>query len=127
MFLFEKIDKNVQINSLFLGNSEIFYLCPRNLGDFFIWGVKKVDCQKECTLYGFRFRDVWKGSIYLTNGIKCACLSEQSIHFKAWPVYAGFTVDCHMIICKYVSLSHKPDYQRSGLNTYQICFTVSMH
>ena len=36
-FLFEKIDKNVQINSLFLGNSENFYLCPRNPGDFFIW------------------------------------------------------------------------------------------
>ena len=35
-FLFEKIDKNVQINSLFLGNSENFYLCPRNPGDFFI-------------------------------------------------------------------------------------------
>ena len=27
MFLFEKIDKNVQFNSLFLGNSLKFYLC----------------------------------------------------------------------------------------------------
>ena len=34
MFLFEKIDKNVQFNSLFLGNS--WNLCPRKAGCFFL-------------------------------------------------------------------------------------------
>ena len=44
--------------------------------------------------------------------------------WQAWPIYAGFTVHCLMIIRKYLSVSHKPNYQRSGLNTYQ--FFVSM-
>ena len=35
MFLFAKIDKNVQINSLFLGIPKMF-MCPREAGDFFI-------------------------------------------------------------------------------------------
>ena len=53
MFLFEKIDKNAQFN----------YLCPCKSGDFFIWGLQKVVCLKQCSLHGFGFRDAWKGSI----------------------------------------------------------------
>ena len=34
---------------------------------------------------------------------------QQGLPFRAWPIYAGFTVDCHMIISKYLSLSHKPE------------------
>ena len=52
LFLFEKIDKNIQINSLFLGNSEKYFLCPRKAG------MKKVVPLKQCPFYGFRFRDV---------------------------------------------------------------------
>ena len=40
--------------------------------------------------------------------MKCACPSQQGFHFRGWPIYAGFTVDYYMIICKH--LSHKPDY-----------------
>ena len=36
----------------------------------------------------------------------------------AWPIYAGFTVHRLMIVCKYLSLNDKPDYQRSGFNTF---------
>ena len=32
---------------------------------------------------------------------------------------------CLVIICKYFSLSHKPDYQRSRFKYLSICFTVS--
>ena len=41
-FLFEKIDKNIKINSPFLRNSEVLYLCPPKAGEFLIWGLKKV-------------------------------------------------------------------------------------
>ena len=58
MVFFENIDKNVRINSLFLGNSCNFYFCPRKTGDFFISELKKVVCPKQCPLYGFHFRDM---------------------------------------------------------------------
>ena len=67
-------------------------VCVRQV-TFFIWGQK-------------------------TNGIKHACPCQQGIRFRAWPIYAGFTANCHMVVFKYLSLSHKLDYQRSGLNTY---------
>ena len=80
--LFEKIDKNFQFNSLFLGNFQNFYLFPGKADGFFIWGY-------------------------------------QGLRFRAWPIYTGFTIHCLMIICKYLNLSHKRDYQRNGLNTYE--------
>ena len=40
MFLFEKIDKNVKFNSLFLENSEKILFGPRKAGGFIIWGWK---------------------------------------------------------------------------------------
>ena len=33
---------------------------------------------------------------------------------------------CLIIICKYFSLSHKPDYHRSRFKYLPICFTVSV-
>ena len=48
--------------------------------------------------------------------------SNLSVFFNkisgAWPINVGFTVHCLMIICKYLSLNDKPNYQRSGLNTH---------
>ena len=50
---------------------------------------------------------------------KRVCTSLQGLRFRAWPIYAGFTVlfligqcNVHWRFCKYVSLSHEPDYQR---------------
>ena len=110
MFLFEKFDKNIQFNS-----------CWCKAGDFFIWGLKKVVRLKQWRLWGFRFRDRWKESIYKTDGTKRICPSQQDLRFRVWPIYADFT-HCLMIICKYLSLSHKPAYRRSGLNTYTNLF-----
>ena len=109
MFLFEKFDKNIQFNS-----------CWCKAGDFFIWGLKKVVRLKQWRLWGFRFRDRWKESIYKTDRTKPICPSQQDLCFRAWPIYADFT-HCLMIICKYLSLrlSDKPAYQRSGLTTHQ--------
>ena len=87
MFLFEKSEKNVQFNSLFLGIPKIF-ICVRVKQMAFlsedwkklsVWtegwkkvvrlnrglkkvvrlnrGLKKVVCLKQCPLYGFRFRN----------------------------------------------------------------------
>ena len=61
--LFRKLTKMSKTNSPFLGNSWNVYLCLRKAGGVFIWGLKKVVRLKQCPLYGFRFRDVWKGSI----------------------------------------------------------------
>ena len=72
----------------------------------------------QCPLCGFRFRDARKESTYKVDGTKRVCPSQQGLRFRAWPIYAGFT-HCLMIICKYLRLSHKPDYQRSELDTYQ--------
>ena len=58
--------KLTKMSNLILCFSEIppsFYLCPRKAGEFFVWGLKKVVCLKQCPLYGFCFRDVWKGTI----------------------------------------------------------------
>ena len=90
-FLFEKIDENIQFNSLFLRNSKKNYLCPRKAGYFFIWGLKKVVVLKQFPLYGLRFRDAWKGSMERTDGIKRACPCQQGTRFRAWPIYAGLT------------------------------------
>ena len=42
MLLCGKIDKIVQFNSLFLGNSYNFYLCPWKADDFFILVLKRL-------------------------------------------------------------------------------------
>ena len=55
-------------------------------GDFFIWELKKVACLKQCPLYGFRFKDTWKGRILKTNEIKCVSPSQQRLCFRAWTV-----------------------------------------
>ena len=47
--------------------------------------------------------------------MKRVCPSQQGLRFKAGPIQAGFPAHCLMIICKYLSLSHKLDYQVSGL------------
>ena len=83
--------------------------------DFFIWWLKKLVCLKKCPFYGFRFRDARKGCIYKTDEIKRVCPSQQGLPFREWLIYAGFTVHCLMIICKYFSLGHKPNFQRNGL------------
>ena len=56
---------------------------------------------------------------YRKHGIKCGYPSQHGRHFTGWLIYGGFSVNCLMIICKYLSLSHKSDYQHSRLNTYQ--------
>ena len=63
MFLCQKVDKSVQFNSLFLQIPKML-LCVR-IGQvaFFVWGLKRVVCLKQCPLYGFCFNDAWKGSI----------------------------------------------------------------
>ena len=55
MFLFEKIDKNVQFNSV-SRNSLNSRFCPREAGGFFIGELKKVRL-KQCPFYSFCFRD----------------------------------------------------------------------
>ena len=100
-FLYEEVDKNVQFNFLFLRNFQNFYLCPLKAGGFFIWWLKKIVRLKQCPLYGFRFRNIWMGSIEKTDGIKRVCPSQQGLRYRAWPIYAGFT-HCLMIICKYL-------------------------
>ena len=42
------------------------------------------------------------------------------LNFSSWPIQAGSTPHCLMIICKYLSLSQKLYYERSVLNTYQV-------
>ena len=98
---------------------------PRKAGGFFIWGLKKVVRLKKCFLYGFRFssRSPWlykcvKGThIENRRDQTCLPLSTRSLR-QSMTIDAGFTVHCLMIICKYLSLNDKPDYQSSGLNTY---------
>ena len=118
MFLFKKIGGNVQFNSLFLENSNNFYLFPRKAGCFFIWGFKVLSVWSS--VFFFCFRHAWKESISKTDGIKRVGSSQQGLRFRAWPIHAAFTVHCLMIICKYLSLRHKLDYEPSGLNTYQV-------
>ena len=111
MFLFEKIDKKVRFISLFLGNS---YLCPRKTGDSFMWGPKNLSVSSSIlfTVFALEMR---KRKEYRKHGIKRVCPSQQGLCFRAWPIHAGFTVHCLMSICKYLSLSHKPDYELRGL------------
>ena len=78
-----------------------------------------VSALRQVALYDFCFIDAWKENILKTDGIKGVCPSQQGLCFRAWPIYADFTVHDLKIICKYFSLSHKPDYQCSGWNTYQ--------
>ena len=101
---------------LLVANSWTFYFRWCKADDFFIWRLKKVFHLKQCPLYVFRFRDAWKERIYKTDGTKRVWLSQQGLHFREWPISAGFT-HCLMIIAKY--LSHKADYQSSGLNAYR--------
>ena len=97
MFLFEKIDKNVQ----FLCFSEIpkIFICVhvRQVGGFFIQGRKKLSVLKQSPFFGFRFRDAWKESIQKTDRIKRVCPSQQGLFFRAWPIHAGFTVTASLL------------------------------
>ena len=93
LFFLRKLTKMSKLMLCFSETPKTFTCIRLRQVTFFISGLKKVVRLKQCPLYGF--------------------------HFRAWPIYAGFTVDCHMIICEYSSLSHKPDYQGSWLNTYQ--------
>ena len=114
-FFFRKL---TEISNLILCFSEIpkVFICFR---------VKQVavlseDC-KKLSVWWSVFFTVFALVVYLhrfVNGIKRVCASQQGLHIRAWPIYAGFTVCSLMIICKYLSLNYKPDYQRSGLNTY---------
>ena len=63
---------------------------------------------------------LWKESIKKTDGMNGVCPFQQGLCFRAWQIHAGFTVHCLMIICKYLSLSHKLDYERSKSNTYHV-------
>ena len=107
---FAKIDKNVQFNYLFLRISKMFIWVRVRPGGFFIWELKKVVHLKQCPLYSFCFRDAWKGSIEKTVNITRVCPSQQGL----------------IIICKYCSLSHKPDHQCSSFKCIPICFAVSV-
>ena len=35
------------------------------------------------------------------------CPPKQGLRFRAWPIYAGITAHCLIILCKYLSLSYK--------------------
>ena len=88
-------------------------MCPRKAGGFFMWGLKKAVRLKQCPLYGFHFRNLRRGSIYKTDGIKLICPSQQGLYFSALPIYAGFHTGSWLLANTY------PDYQLSGLNTCQ--------
>ena len=123
MLLFEEIDKNIQFNSLFLGIRETFVSVRARQVAFFIWELKKVARLKQCPLYvltalGIRKREIYRKQTILHVSVFLGC--------GTWPIYAGFIVHCLIIICKYFSLSHKPDYQRSRFKYLPICFTVSV-
>ena len=61
-----------------------FYLSPRKVGSFFVWGLKKVIRLKQCPVYSFRFRNA------SYHGVKHIC-PQKCLRFRAWPIYAGFT------------------------------------
>ena len=114
-FFFRKL---AEISNLILCFSEIpkVFICFR---------VKQVavlsEDWKKLSVWRSVFFTVFALVVYLhrfINGIKRVCAPQQGLHVRAWPIYAGFTVPSFMIICKYLSLNYKPDYQRSGLNTY---------
>ena len=80
---------------------------------------KKLSIWSSALIKVYTSRDEWKGSRWKTNGINRVCSTQKGFRFRAWSNYVGFTVHCLMNICKYLSLSHKPVYQRSWLNTDQ--------
>ena len=98
MFLFEKIDKNVQFNYLFLRKFLKLLSVSKQGRWLFYQRTGKVVRLKQCPLYGFRFTDAWKGTIYISKGIKCVFPSQKRLRFRAWPIYPGFTGDCLMIV-----------------------------
>ena len=120
MFLSAKIDKNIQFNSLFLGIPKIFLYVRVKQVAFFIW--EKVVCLKQCPVYGFPFRDVWEGSIWKTDVMKCLCLPKlnkvAALEHDQF-IQALVTAHCLIILCKYFSLSYRRPLQCSKLNTYQ--------
>ena len=121
--------KLTKMSNLILCFSEISktFICVRVKHVTFLFeDCKKLSVWSSVLRYGFHFRDAWKRSIQKADGIKRVCPSQQGLHFQAWPIYRRFTVDCHMIICKYLNLSHKPDYQHSGLNTYQFVWLFQL-
>ena len=69
-FFLRKLTKMSNLILCFSEIPSIFYLCPHKAGGLFIWGLKKVVCLKQCPLYGFCFRDAWKGTIQETDRIK---------------------------------------------------------
>ena len=109
-FFLRKLTK-ININSLFIRILKIF-ICVRVTQVAFLSEEWKSYPSEAASSLSER-------KAYRKQTIKCVCPSQQGIRFRAWPIHAGFTVHCLVIICKYLSLSHKPDYERSGLNTYQ--------
>ena len=84
---------------------------------FFYLKTEKVIRLKQCPLYGFRFRNKAYGKQTRSN--VSVPLNKVSALEHDRSIHVGFTVLCPIIICKYLSLSHKPDYELSELNTYQ--------
>ena len=64
MLLFEEIDKNIQVNSLFLGIRETFVSVRLRLVAFFTWELKKVVRLKQCPLYVLTALEMRKREVY---------------------------------------------------------------
>ena len=111
MFLFEKVDKNVQFNSLFLRNSWNFCVRVRQ-GVLFNWGLKMLSVWSSVLLTVFRFRNAWKENVSVLFN-KVSALEHE--RFKQVLLC---TASCGYL--QILSLGHKLDYERSGFNIYQI-------
>ena len=118
MFLFEKIDENVQFNSLFLGNSWNFGVRVRQ-GVFLTEDWKCYPSEEVSSLQFFALEMRERTACRKETGSNVSVfLNKVSAleHDRFKEVQSTLP---RAVICKYLSLSHKPDYERSGFNTYQ--------
>ena len=123
---FQKIDKNVQFNSLFLGIPNNF-LCPRKAGCFFYLRTEKVVCLKHC-LFTVSALDMRERAAYrkqMRSNVS-ALLSKVSTleHDRFIHCY------CYGTLSHYSLQILEPKLQTPLLAWWikylQFCFTVSM-
>ena len=63
-FFLRKLTKMSKLMLCFSETPKTFTCIRLRQVTFFISGLKKVVRLKQCPLYGFRFRDLWKGETY---------------------------------------------------------------
>ena len=77
----------------------MFYLCPCKAGSFFIWGLKNLSVWSS-VLFTVSTLEMRETEALENRQDQRVSPSRQVLRFIAWLIYAVFTVDCLMIICK---------------------------